>query len=428
MRSDWSVARIRDVAIGVYDGPHATPPPASEGAIYLGIGNITADGHLDFSEVRYIAEADLPQWTRRVTPKPGDIVFTYEATLNRYAIIPEGFRGCLGRRTALIRPDPRRVDRRFLLYTFFGREWRDTIEANRLSGATVDRIPIAKFPDFPIRLPPLPIQRRIAAILGAYDDLIEVNRRRIALLEEMARRLFEEWFVHFRFPGHESVRILDAPDGPLPEGWNWVRLGEVLAVLESGFRPKGGIKDGEGDVPSIGAENVNGLGVYDYSKEKFIPRDFFDGMKRGKVKHGDVLLYKDGAHIGRLALAYDGFPHSECAVNEHVFLLRVKEPLKQEYLYFWLAKSDLQHKIRGLNANAAQPGLNKPAVSSLPILLPEPALLKSFYDQVRPTLSMLFALAKANRRLALARDLLLPRLISGELSVAAAERELESAA
>ena len=100
----WEVRPIKEIVEGVYDGPHATPPPAEHGAVFLGIKNITESGRLDLSSTRYIAEEDLPKWTRRVSPQAGDIVFSYEATLNLYALIPEGFRGCLGRRLALVRP------------------------------------------------------------------------------------------------------------------------------------------------------------------------------------------------------------------------------------------------------------------------------------------------------------------------------------
>ena len=148
---------IKDYALGIYDGPHATPQEASEGAVFLGIKNITDDGRLDFSEIRHVSESDLPRWTRRVVPSPGDVVFTYEATLHRYAVIPEGFRGCLGRRVALIRPNPKKANSRFLLYYFLSHEWRQVVEGNVISGATVDRVPLEKFPDFPVRLPTLPL-------------------------------------------------------------------------------------------------------------------------------------------------------------------------------------------------------------------------------------------------------------------------------
>ena len=101
---------IKDFCLGIYDGPHATPTESDEGPIFLGIKNITNDGRIDLTEVRHVSEEDFPKWTRRVTPLPGDVVFTYEATLHRYAVVPEGFRGCLGRRVALLRPDPELAD------------------------------------------------------------------------------------------------------------------------------------------------------------------------------------------------------------------------------------------------------------------------------------------------------------------------------
>ena len=138
----WPLVPIKHTYLGLYDGPHATPAPANKGPIFFGTGNISDDGHLDLSDPRRIAEADFERWTKRVIPSPGDIVFTYEATLNRYAIIPLGFRGCLGRRVAFIRPNSAKVDTRFLLYSFFSKEWRETIDRNTMSGATVERIPL----------------------------------------------------------------------------------------------------------------------------------------------------------------------------------------------------------------------------------------------------------------------------------------------
>ena len=137
---NWKKMKISEVYEGLYDGPHATPPVSEEGAIFLGISNITKDGHIDLSNIRYINESDLSKWTKRITPKAGDIVFSYEATLNLYAMIPEDFRGCLGRRMALIRPNENKVYGKFLYYYFFSKEWRATIAKNTISGATVDSV------------------------------------------------------------------------------------------------------------------------------------------------------------------------------------------------------------------------------------------------------------------------------------------------
>ena len=182
----WKKAKISEICCGIYDGPHATPPVSDDGAIFLGISNITPDGHLDLSDPKYISENDFPKWTKRVTPQAGDIVFSYEATLNLYAIIPVGFRGCLGRRMALIRPDEEKVLGKFLYYYFFSDEWRGTIAENTVIGATVDRIPLIRFPEFPVSFPSIEKQRIIADTLSAYDDLIENNQKQIKLLEEAA--------------------------------------------------------------------------------------------------------------------------------------------------------------------------------------------------------------------------------------------------
>ena len=217
---------IKDYCLGIFDGPHATPKESEHGPVFLGIKNLTNDGRLDLVEIRHVSEEEFPRWTRRVTPQEGDVVFTYEATLHRYAVIPEGFRGCLGRRVALVRPDPNQVDSRYLLYYFLSYQWRQVVEGSIISGATVDRIPLEKFPSFPIGLPSLPVQREVASILSTYDELIENNRRRMALLEEAARQLYHEWFVRLRFPGHEHTRIVDG----VPDGWEEVSASEILDI------------------------------------------------------------------------------------------------------------------------------------------------------------------------------------------------------
>ena len=221
--SDLNIGPIKDFVMGIFDGPHATPKVANDGPIFLGIKNVTPQGTLDFSAIRHVSEHEYPKWTKRVVPQENDIVFSYEATLHRYALIPSGFRGCLGRRMALVRPDPAKVFPRFLHYYFLTPSWRAIIEANVISGATVDRVPLTKFPEFQVQLPNLDIQKRIASILSAYDDLIENNRRRIRLLEQAARLLYREWFVHLRFPGHENTKIKNG----IPEGWEKKQIGRA---------------------------------------------------------------------------------------------------------------------------------------------------------------------------------------------------------
>lgn len=176
MKYERKKVPISSLCVGIYDGPHATPPKSDSGAVFLGISNFS-NGRLDLSNIRYISEDDLPQWTKRVTPKAHDIVFSYEATLNLYAIIPDGFYGCLGRRMALMRPDERKVDYRFLYYYMFSTEWREEIERYKVNGSTVDRIPLVSFPSFTVNLPDMATQRYIAEILSELDDKIEINNK-----------------------------------------------------------------------------------------------------------------------------------------------------------------------------------------------------------------------------------------------------------
>jgi type I restriction enzyme S subunit len=275
-----------------------------------------------------------------------------------------------------------------------------------------------------ITLPPISAQRRVAEILSAYDDLIENNQRRIGLLEQMARAIYREWFVEFRCPGHEKVKFVDSALGKIPQGWEVTTLGAQLAALESGKRPKGGIRDVEDGVPSIGAENINGIGRHDFLGEKFVPREFFKEMRRGVVHDRDVAIYKDGAYIGKSSYFRDGFPHAECCVNEHVFLLRTNGiRLKQNALYLWLQEPDTVHTIRATNANAAQPGINQQTVGGLELILPDEKTASHFDQLVEPLLAELINLAKRIQNLRCTRDLLLPRLLSGQIDLSKVSRE-----
>lgn len=375
-----SVRTIRDIAIGVYDGPHATPELHEEGAaVFLGIPNISADGRIDLATARWVADRDLPRWNRRVTPQANDIVFTYEATLNRYAIIPDGMSFTLGRRTALIRPDPEKIDYRYLFYYFFAPRWRAQIEAKTMTGATVDRIPLTNFPGFEIFVPSLGEQRRISAVLFAYDDLIATNQRRIALLEDAARRLYREWFVHLRFPGHETVTVVDG----VPEGWARKTLGQI-APLKYGRALKATERK-DGQVPVYGSSGV--VGNHD----------------RALVDGGAIVVGRKG-NVGSLY-----FSPEPCFPIDTVFFI---DPEASTF-YLLQALSNLNF----ISSDAAVPGLNRNYAHSLSLLVPAGEVAASFETLVAPLYSQAFQLERQKKKLARARDALLPKLMSGQLDV-----------
>ena len=160
----WCIRSIREVVEAVYDGPHATPPEASEGPVFLGIKNLTGTG-LDLAETRHISEGDWSQWTRRVTPRFGDIVFSYEATLGFFALIPPGTRCCLGRRLALIRPKGTDGHGHFWFHQFVASPFQQLLTKHTIQGATVNRIALKEFPSYSVMCPP-------AALTGAFEDRV----------------------------------------------------------------------------------------------------------------------------------------------------------------------------------------------------------------------------------------------------------------
>jgi type I restriction enzyme S subunit len=397
---------IKDYALGIYDGPHATPQESAEGAVFLGIKNITDDGRLDFSEIRHVSEDDMPRWTRRVTPSPGDVVFTYEATLHRYAIIPEGFRGCLGRRVALIRPDPKKANSRFLLYYFLSHEWRKVIEGNVISGATVDRIPLERFPDFPARIPKLPIQERVADVLSTYDDLIENNRRRMALLEESARLLYQEWFVRLRFPGHEHTPIANG----LPEGWVRKTLGEVadfrLGKMLDQNKNKGEL------MPYLANVNVRwGAIDLDNLREMRFEDNELDTVG---LRYGDIVMC-EGGEPGRCALWKEQL--TRMMIQKAIHRIRAHPEVSCLFLYYCLRYKGQSGQLASLFTGATIKHLPREKLAMVQVDIPPVPLVMLFAEQVDSLEKQSTLLEAANKRASLARNLLLPRLMSGEIAV-----------
>src|SRR5262249_4451947 len=207
------------------------------------------------------------------------------------------------------------IDPSFLYYAILPRK-KELLSRGSATGVRTPILNKSAFSDLKVRTPPLQLQRKIVGILSTYDDLIENSQRRIQVLEAMARSIYRGWFINFHFPGHEQVPLAASRAGDIPQGWEVTSLGTQLAALETGKRPKGGIRDDCDEIPSIGAENINGIGLHDFTEEKFIPREFFQQMRKGIVRDRDVAIYKDGAYIGRSSYFRDGFPHSECCVNE----------------------------------------------------------------------------------------------------------------
>ncbi len=393
---------IKDFALGIYDGPHATPAESHEGPVYLGIPNVTTDGRLDLTDIRHISEHEYPKWVRRAIPQKDDLVFSYEATLHRYALIPDDLRCCLGRRMCLVRPNTNKVYPRFLLYYFLSSKWRAVIESNIVVGATVERIPIAKFPDFEVELPPLDVQRRIADILSAYDDLIENNRRRIDLLEQSARMLYKEWFVSLRFPGHEHVKVKDG----VPQGWERVSLSKVAEVNRESLR-----SNFQGDIEYIDIASVSTGTIEETTLYSF---EDAPGRARRVVKHGDIIW--SCVRPNRKSYSVIWNP-AENLIASTGFAVLSPTDVPTSFLLQATTTDDFVGYLSNNARGAAYPAVTGADFEKAIILVPVKTLLQQYNDFTEPLLSQIYTLQQHNRKLKQARDLLLPRLMNGEIPV-----------
>lgn len=210
----WERVPIVDLCAEHVDCVNRTAPVMSERTPFKMIRTTNVrNGFIDTDNVKYVTEETYIRWTRRLLPKRGDVILTREAPLGDVGKIRTNDFIFLGQRLYHFRPDPKKLDADFLLYALMAPDLQSQIRALG-SGSTVEHMRLGDIPSLVIDIPTLPLQRRIAGILSAYDELIENNQRRIKILEEMARSLYREWFVHFRFPGHDKVKMVSSPSAP----------------------------------------------------------------------------------------------------------------------------------------------------------------------------------------------------------------------
>jgi type I restriction enzyme S subunit len=356
------------------------------------------------------------------TAKPGDIIFTQRGTLGQVGIIPATAKHPLyviSQSQMKLTVNPIKADPFFIYYVFK----TPSIVGSFIGLASTSGVPhvnLQTLRDFEVPLPPLETQRRIASILGAYDDLIEVNRRRVAVLEEMARGLFEEWFVRFRFPGHETVPILDTPDGPLPEGWRW---GPASDLIEFDPRTR---------VPSEGKKPFISMGLLDTQTSLIGEPEEREGNSGAKFRNGDTLFAritpclengKTGLVRNLASLDGTGFGSTE-------FIVMRAQNAGSAYTYCLARFEAFRSNARGSMTGASGRQRAKTvSVAAFPVAIPPSNNLLTDFERVAwPMLELVGSLGGTVDRLAASRDLLLHRLISGQLSVASAERELEKVA
>ncbi len=245
---------------------------------------------------------------------------------------------------------------------------------------------VDKLLSFDILTPLLPTQKKIAGILSAYDDLIENNTRRIKILEKMAQTLYHEWFVKFRFPGHEHTKMVDSELGLIPEGWEVKKLGDVIQFTNG--KAIKALK--EGNYPVYGSNGIIGW------------------TDKAKYKNG-IVIGRVGAYCGSLFYSKFGFWASDNTI--------VAESSNQKFgieLSFFVLQ-DLN--LRRYAGGSAQPLLTQTVIKEIPVIIPDIATHKKFQPILQNIWAFKINLLNKNSNLRQTRDLLLPKLISGEIDV-----------
>lgn len=287
-----------------------------------------------------------------------------------------------------------------------------------VTGAAQPKLSQANLRLVEIPLPPLPTQHRIAGILSAYDELIENNQRRIRILEEIARSLYREWFVHFRYPGHESIPLVDSPLGQIPQGWEVGTIGDSIQ-FKSGFAFKSGSFAADGEHRLVTIKNVQD-GSFNPESDSLMGELPDKLPPHCILNDGDILLSLTG-NVGRVCLVYDG----PFYLNQRVAKLVPNDANNWALTYCMFRDPEMRVKLELLSNGVAQQNLSPVLAAKMEFVQPPKMLCDRFSDLAEPMIQSVVQLYASNKNLRRTRDLLLPRLLSGQVALTISELELD---
>jgi type I restriction enzyme S subunit len=282
----------------------------------------------------------------------------------------------------------------------------DSVKA-RAGGAATPIVNKSSFESVPVEAPSLLTQHKIAAILSVYDDLIENNNRRIAILEEMAELVYKEWFVHFRFPGHDQVKMVDSELGPVPEGWEVVKLGDIAEINAQSIK--------RGDEPEfINYVNISSVSPGRIDQIEQMSFSEAPGRARRIVQHGDIIWSTVRPNRRSYSVIYDPLPNTIASTG---FAVITQKTTPYTYLYYVVTTDDFTDYLVNNATGSAYPAVNASDFEKAEILLPPKPLTDAFHKIVDDIFAQKHILSMKNDTLRQTRDLLLPHLISGELDM-----------
>jgi type I restriction enzyme, S subunit len=402
--SDWERQNLEDVLDALIDYRGKTPQKTPSG-IPLITAKIVKGGSMQTPE-EFIAEENYTAWMTRGLPQVGDVVLTTEAPLGEVAQLKDN-RVALAQRIVTLRGRPGVLDNGYLKYFLLSEVGQARLK-ERETGTTVTGIKQSELRLVKIDLPPFETQRRIAAILSALDDKIELNRQTNAALEAIALAIFKEWFVDFNFPG-ATGEMVESELGMIPQGWRVEKLGDVVDVkggtTPSTKEPK--YWDGEFHWATPKDLSILNSPVL-LSTERRITREGVAQISSGVLPKGTLLL-SSRAPIGYLAITdipvsiNQGF----IAINGH--------DISNLFILYWL-KANMERIISRANGSTFLE-ISKSSFRGIGLVVPDPITLGAFDNVVSPLFEQLKTNEHQSAILNQLRDNLLPKLMSGEIEV-----------
>lgn len=406
--NDWREVRLEDVCERITVGHVGSMANeyVSEGIPFLRSQNITPF-KVDLRDVKYIT-SEFNEKLKKSALKPGDVAVVRTGYPGTAAVIPRALMVSNCSDLVIIRPGEE-IDSWFLS-CLFNSVWGKNMVAGNLVGVAQQHFNVGAAKNLRIRLPPIQIQQTIASILRNYDDLIENNARRIEILEEMARRLYEEWFVQFRFPGHENAEFEESDLGRVPKAWSQAKLKDICDI-KSGYAFKSSSFADDGGYRLATIKNVqDGCFIPSCTNRvKEVPDNVPSHIF---LKDGDVLLSLTG-NVGRVCLVHGG----EFLLNQRVAKLVAKPDRLKPFVYCMLRDCRFRERLERLSSGVAQQNLSPVQAGEITVVLPSCELLESFCSIIKSHLEMVVSLQNKTTNLRAQRDLLLPKLISGEIDV-----------
>lgn len=410
----WGVIRLGDYCTKIGSG--ATPRGGEavyqeSGVAFIRSQNVY-NGQFAMDGLAHLDEEHADQ-LKSVTVESGDILLniTGDSVARSCRVPDEVLPARVNQHVAIIRPGPDEFDSRFVGYFFISPFMQDTMLSLAGSGGTRKALTKEMIERFEVPRPPRSVQARIADILSAYDDMIENNRRRIALLGEAARQLYREWFVRLRFPGHEHTPIANG----VPEGWERLTFAEACSSLEDGDWIE--TKDQGGDDYRL--LQISNIGVNEFVETgnfRYVTEQTFRRLNCRELLPGNILIARMPKPIGRAWLVTEMPWRMITAVDAAIAL--ANEELADAYFltHYLNSPATLEHCERRA-VGATRPRIARRELAAVPLLLPPRRLQMHFRECAEPLNHQRAVLYRQNDKLRAARDLLLPRLMSGAIPV-----------